>query len=63
MKMEEQHPTITPTISGIMNSRMEDETIMQSGTITTSVVSDVIIVLFSVWLILLSIFTSLLSLV
>lgn len=49
MKMDEQHPTITPTISGIMNSRMEDETIMQSGTITTSVVSDVIIVLFSVW--------------
>ena len=48
MKIDDRHPTITPTISGIMNSLIEEETIMQSGIITTSVVSDVMIVLLRV---------------
>ena len=60
--MEDRQPTITPTISGMMNSLIEADTMMHSGTITTSVVSEVIMVLLRVWLRLRSMLVSLLSL-
>lgn len=42
MNIDEQHPTIMPTIKGRTNSLIADPAIITNGTIMTKVVTDVI---------------------
>ena len=58
MVMEEQAPASTPIISGSVNSRIAGPVMMNSGTMTISVVKEVINDLPKVWEILLSINSS-----